>query len=85
MFFLLLIFGHPRLYAEFTQPGAVVPASSRNLLGARALCHHLLPVNLAGILLDLDCRDAVLLEAKYTSMEFCWLAASCAWFLARSF
>jgi len=69
MFFLLLILGALGLYAEFTHPGAVVPrCRRRNLLVCWALyAMHLLPVNLAGILLILIAVTMFVLEAKYTS------------------
>jgi membrane-bound serine protease (ClpP class) len=68
MFFLLLILGALGLYAEFTHPGAVVPGVVGGICSVLALyAMHLLPVNLAGILLILIAVTMFVLEAKYTS------------------
>jgi membrane-bound serine protease (ClpP class) len=68
MFFLLLILGTLGLYAEFTHPGAVVPGVVGGICSVLALyAMHLLPVNLAGILLILIAVTMFVLEAKYTS------------------
>ena len=68
MFFLLLILGTLGLYAEFTHPGAVVPGVVGGICSVLALyAMHLLPVNLAGILLILIAVTLFVLEAKYTS------------------
>ncbi|HVO58431.1 MAG TPA: nodulation protein NfeD [Dongiaceae bacterium] len=68
MFFLLLILGTLGLYAEFTHPGAVVPGVVGGICAVLALyAMHLLPVNLAGVLLILIAVTLFVLEAKYTS------------------
>ena len=68
MFFLLLILGTLGLYAEFTHPGAVVPGVVGGICAVLALyAMHLLPVNLAGILLIVVAVTLFVLEAKYTS------------------
>jgi membrane-bound serine protease (ClpP class) len=68
MFFLLLILGTLGLYAEFTHPGAVLPGVVGGICSVLALyAMHLLPVNLAGILLILIAVTLFVLEAKYTS------------------
>ena len=68
MFFLLLLLGTLGLYAEFTHPGAVVPGVVGGICAVLALyAMHLLPVNLAGIVLILVAIALFALEAKYTS------------------
>jgi membrane-bound serine protease (ClpP class) len=68
MFFLLLILGTLGLYAEFTHPGAVVPGVVGGICAVLALyAMHLLPVNVAGVLLILIAVTLFVLEAKYTS------------------
>jgi len=68
MFFLLLILGTLGLYAEFTHPGAVVPGVVGAICSVLALyAMHLLPVNLAGVLLIVMAVTLFVLEAKYTS------------------
>src|SRR5258706_8888510 len=68
MFFLLLILGTLGLYAEFTHPGAVVPGVVGGICSVLALyAMHLLPVNLAGILLIVIAVTLFVLEAEYTS------------------
>jgi membrane-bound serine protease (ClpP class) len=68
MFFLLLILGTLGLYAEFTHPGAVIPGVVGGICSVLALyAMHLLPVNLAGILLIVIAVTLFVLEAKYTS------------------
>jgi membrane-bound serine protease (ClpP class) len=68
MFFLLLILGTLGLYAEFTHPGAVIPGVVGGICTVLALyAMHLLPVNLAGILLIVIAVTLFVLEAKYTS------------------
>jgi len=68
MFFLLLILGALGLYAEFTHPGAVIPGVVGGICSILALyAMHLLPVNVAGILLILAAVTLFVLEAKYTS------------------
>ena len=68
MFFVLLLVGVLGLYAEFTHPGLVAPG----VVGAIALvlalfAMHLLPINLAGLLLLALALALFILEAKYTS------------------
>jgi len=68
VFFLLLILGTLGLYAEFTHPGAVIPGVVGGICSVLALyAMHLLPVNLAGILLIVIAVTLFVLEAKYTS------------------
>src|SRR5260370_13048014 len=68
MFFLLLILGTLGMYAEFTHPGAVLPGVVGGICSVLALyAMHLLPVNLAGILLILISVTLFVLEAKYPS------------------
>jgi membrane-bound serine protease (ClpP class) len=68
MFFLLLILGTLGLYAEFTHPGAVIPGVVGAICSVLALyAMHLLPVNLAGVLLIVTAVTLFVLEAKYTS------------------
>ena len=68
MFFLLLILGTLGLYAEFTHPGAVIPGVVGAICSVLALyAMHLLPVNIAGVLLILTAVTLFVLEAKYTS------------------
>ena len=68
VFFILLLVGVLGVYAEFTHPGLVAPG----VLGAIALllalfAMHILPINLAGLLLIVLAIALFLLEAKYTS------------------
>jgi len=68
VFFVLLIVGVLGLYAEFTHPGLVAPG----VIGAIALllalfAMHILPINLAGLLLIVLAFGLFILEAKYTS------------------
>ena len=68
MFFLLLILGTLGLYAEFTHPGAVVPGVVGGICAVLALyAMHLLPVNIAGMLLIVIAVTMFVLEAKFTS------------------
>lgn len=67
-FFLLLIIGALGLYTEFTHPGMVAPGVVGAICMVLALyAMHLLPVNLAGIVLILVAITLFVLEAKYTS------------------
>ncbi len=67
-FFLLLIIGALGLYTEFTHPGMVAPGVIGAICMVLALyAMHLLPVNLAGIVLILIALALFVLEAKYTS------------------
>jgi membrane-bound serine protease (ClpP class) len=68
VFFLLLILGALGLYAEFTHPGAVIPGIVGGICSVLALyAMHLLPVNVAGVLLIVGAVTLFVLEAKYTS------------------
>ena len=68
VFFLLLIVGALGLYTEFTHPGMVAPGVVGAICMVLALyAMHLLPVNLAGIVLILVAITLFILEAKYTS------------------
>lgn len=67
-FFLLLIVGALGLYTEFTHPGMVAPGVVGAICMVLALyAMHLLPINLAGIVLILVALALFVLEAKYTS------------------
>ena len=66
VFFILLIIGVLGLYAEFTHPGAFAPG----VFGAIALllalyAMHMLPINLAGLLLIACAFVLFILEAKF--------------------
>ena len=68
VFFILLIVGVLGLYTEFTHPGLVAPG----VIGAIALvlalfAMHILPVNIAGLVLMLVALALFILEAKFTS------------------
>jgi len=68
MFFILLLVGVIGVYTEFTHPGLIAPG----VIGAIALllalfAMHLLPINLAGLLLIALALALFILEAKYTS------------------
>jgi len=68
VFFLLLIVGALGLYTEFTHPGMVAPGVIGAICMVLALyAMHLLPVNLAGIVLIVVAIALFVLEAKYTS------------------
>src|SRR5947209_9951663 len=66
VFFLLLIVAALGLYTEFTHPGAVAPGVVGAICAVLALyAMHLLPVNIAGLLLILTALGLFILEAKY--------------------
>jgi membrane-bound serine protease (ClpP class) len=68
MFFLLLIVGGLGLYAEFTHPGMIAPGVIGGVCMVLALyAMHLLPVNLAGVVLIVLALGLFILEAKFTS------------------
>jgi membrane-bound serine protease (ClpP class) len=68
VFFVLLIVGVLGLYTEFTHPGVIAPGVIGGICIILALyAMHLLPVNLAGLLLILLALAFFILEAKYTS------------------
>jgi len=68
LFFVLLIVGALGLYAEFTHPGLVVPGVLGGICALLALyAMHLLPVNVAGLLLLGLAVAMFVLEAKVTS------------------
>ena len=68
VFFLLLIVGVMGLYTEFTHPGMVAPGVIGGICAVLALyAMHLLPVNLAGVLLILLAIVLFALEAKFTA------------------
>jgi len=68
IFFLLLIVAALGLYTEFTHPGVIAPGVIGAVCAVLALfAMHLLPVNLAGVLLILLALALFVLEAKYTS------------------
>ena len=68
VFFLLLIIGVLGLYTEFTHPGMIAPGVIGAVCAVLALyAMHLLPVNIAGIVLILLALGLFILEAKFTS------------------
>jgi membrane-bound serine protease (ClpP class) len=68
MFFLLLLVGALGLYTEFTHPGVVAPGVVGGICMLLALyAMHILPVNIAGVLLILLALALFILEAKFTS------------------
>ena len=68
VFFILLILGVLGLYTEFTHPGVVAPGVVGGICMVLALyAMHILPVNLAGVLLILLALALFILEAKFTS------------------
>jgi len=68
VFFVLLMVGVLGLYTEFTHPGMVAPGVIGGICAVLALyAMHLLPVNLAGVLLILLALALFVLEAKFTS------------------
>jgi membrane-bound serine protease (ClpP class) len=68
VFFVLLIIGVLGLYTEFTHPGVIAPGVVGGICTVLALyAMHLLPVNIAGVLLILLAIALFILEAKYTS------------------
>lgn len=68
VFFVLLLVGVLGLYTEFTHPGMVAPGVIGGICAVLALyAMHLLPVNLAGVLLILLALALFILEAKFTS------------------
>jgi membrane-bound serine protease (ClpP class) len=68
VFFILLILGVLGLYTEFTHPGVIAPGVVGAICLVLALyAMHLLPVNLAGVLLIVLALALFILEAKFTS------------------
>jgi membrane-bound serine protease (ClpP class) len=68
VFFVLLIIGVLGLYTEFTHPGVIAPGVVGGICTVLALyAMHLLPVNIAGVLLILLALALFILEAKYAS------------------
>lgn len=68
IFFVLLILGVLGLYTEFTHPGVIAPGVVGGICAVLALyAMHILPVNIAGVLLILLALALFILEAKYTS------------------
>ncbi len=66
MFFILLIVGVLGLYTEFTHPGRVRAGRDRRDRDcAGAVCHALLPVSFAGLLLIAVALALFILEAKF--------------------
>jgi len=65
-FFILLILGVLGLYVEFTHPGAFAPGVIGGIALVLALfAMHLLPINLAGVLLIVLAMALFVLEAKF--------------------
>ena len=68
VFFVLLLVGVLGLYTEFTHPGLVAPGVVGGIALLLALfAMHVLPINLAGLLLVALAMALFILEAKYTS------------------
>ncbi len=68
IFFVLLMVGVLGLYTEFTHPGVVAPGVIGGICALLALyAMHLLPVNLAGVLLIILALALFVLEAKLAS------------------
>lgn len=68
VFFILLLVGVLGLYTEFTHPGLVAPGVVGGIALLLALfAMHILPINLAGLLLVGLAMALFILEAKYTS------------------
>ncbi len=68
MFFLLLLVGALGLYTEFTHPGVVAPGVVGGICMLLALyAMHILPVNIAGVMLILLALALFVLEAKFAS------------------
>src|SRR5258708_15697563 len=66
--FMLLLVGALGLYAEFTHPGMVAPGVIGGIALLLALfAMHILPINLAGLLLMMLAIALFVLEVKYTS------------------
>jgi membrane-bound serine protease (ClpP class) len=86
VFFLLLIVATLGLYTEFTHPGAVAPGVVGAICAVLALyAMHLLPVNIAGLLLILTALGLFILEAKYTSHGVLALGGIVAMLLGATF
>jgi len=68
VFFVLLLVGVLGLYTEFTHPGMIAPGVIGGICAVLALyAMHLLPVNIAGVLLILLALALFILEAKFAS------------------
>jgi membrane-bound serine protease (ClpP class) len=68
IFFVLLIAGVLGLYVEFTHPGLIAPGVIGGISLVLALfAMHLLPINLAGLLLIFLALALFILEAKFAS------------------
>jgi membrane-bound serine protease (ClpP class) len=68
IFFVLLIVGVLGLYAEFTHPGVVAPGVIGGICMLLALyAMHVLPVNIAGLLLVVLALALFIMEAKFAS------------------
>jgi membrane-bound serine protease (ClpP class) len=68
VFFVLLLVGVLGLYAEFSHPGMIAPGVIGGICSLLALyAMHILPVNMAGLLLILLALALFILEAKFTS------------------
>ena len=68
IFFILLILGALGLYTEFTHPGMIAPGVIGGICAILALyAMHLMPINLAGLLLIFLAIALFILEAKFAS------------------
>jgi membrane-bound serine protease (ClpP class) len=68
IFFVLLIVGVLGLYTEFTHPGVIAPGVVGGICLLLALyAMHILPVNIAGLMLVVLALALFILEAKFTS------------------
>jgi membrane-bound serine protease (ClpP class) len=86
VFFVLLLVGVLGLYTEFTHPGMIAPGVIGGICSVLALyAMHLLPVNLAGVLLILLALALFILEAKFTSHGVLAVGGVVAMFLGALF
>lgn len=85
-FFVLLLLGVLGLYTEFTHPGMIAPGVIGGICAVLALyAMHLLPVNLAGVLLILLALTLFVLEAKFISHGVLGLGGTVAMLLGALF
>jgi membrane-bound serine protease (ClpP class) len=86
MLFVLLIIGVLGLYAEFTHPGLFAPGVIGGIAIVLALyAMHLLPVNLAGVLLIALAVALFVLEAKFPTHGILGLGGAVSMFLGALF
>jgi membrane-bound serine protease (ClpP class) len=86
VFFVLLLVGVLGLYTEFTHPGMIAPGVIGGISAVLALyAMHLLPVNIAGVLLILLALALFILEAKFASHGVLAIGGVIAMFLGALF